>query len=641
MKNRLKFITLGLLCGASLINTGCSDYLDVSDEVAQQLTKEEVFNSPGYTKRWHGGLFNCISEYSSISAPMSYAFSGVWSHICGETLITAGANSQRMIAGFTADGTSSFGQRWGGLYTQIRDAMIFLENAHAIGVNTDKEFISEVDINRMRAEAKFLIAYSYFSLFELYGPVPFLDKSVASDDPQLDFSRTPMDEFLAKVDNLLVEVINSGALPETLITKPNASGSERYKLSEIVRPTKTTALALRAKLWVYAASPLFNGGYAKAMQLTNADGIHIFSDNNSSKWATAKERLEDLFRDTDKKGHKLYEAKIDGSLDPDRSIYELFQNYNDEILWATGVNGYNPGDEMENNTRPRSMSSGWGHTCVTQNSVDAFFDENGLDIHDPGTVYKEEGFSQVINPCNEKKMVDTDIYGMYAKREPRFYAGVIYEGRSWYVQYWNGYTVSFAKGGSDDNTTGDSPRTGYLLGKFKNREITVDGQHVWDWARPSILFRLADFYLYYAEVLNEINPLDPKIIEYVDKIRYRAGIPGYQELKTQGKKNIIGDQILQRAAIHRERQVELFGEGTRYFDIRRWMVAGKGQEGDQTLVTGMNMNGPRRNGDQPGTFFERTVIENRAWKEEMYLFPIPDSEIQRSKGRLLVQNPGW
>lgn len=30
------------------------------------------------------------------------------------------------------------------------------------------------------------------------------------------------------------------------------------------------------------------------------------------------------------------------------------------------------------------------------------------------------------------------------------------------------------------------------------------------WSRPNILMRLADFYLYYAEVCNEIDPSDPK-----------------------------------------------------------------------------------------------------------------------------------
>lgn len=202
------------------------------------------------------------------------------------------------------------------------------------------------------------------------------------------------------------------------------------------------------------------------------------------------------------------------------------------------------------------------------------------------------------------------------------------------------HNQELAKGEGSDNSSGDNPRSGYLPTKMKNRQILYTGDYLRIWARPSILFRLADFYLYYAEVCNEINPDDPNIITYLDKVRERAGIPGYRELAQTNKKNIIGDQALQRKMIQRERQVELAMEGQRYFDIHRWMICGKGEDADQTVFYGMNMNGYK---DQPigasNSFFTRTVIENRVWNQAMYLYPIPQDEIQKSK--LLVQNPLW
>lgn len=69
------------------------------------------------------------------------------------------------------------------------------------------------------------------------------------------------------IDRLLEEVIQSGDLPPTLINAAIPDGNERYNLNEIVRPTRSAAIALRAKLWVYAASPLFNGGYAEALEV--------------------------------------------------------------------------------------------------------------------------------------------------------------------------------------------------------------------------------------------------------------------------------------------------------------------------------------------------------------------------------------
>ena len=639
----MKFTTnikvLATTCLFSCSLAGCSDYLDVSDEIAENLTLEEVFDNPNYMRRWHGNLFNCISEYSSIGRNQADGFSGVWVSMCVETTISS-AGWTEMTSGFTA-ATAPY-QRWTALYQYIRDAHIFLERVQPKGTINDQYQLTEADVKRMKAEAKFLIAYSYFSLFELYGAVPIVTGIANPEDKGLDYARSSVDEVVEYIDGLLAEVIESGDLPETIIKNPSATGNDKYNLNEIVRPTVTAAKALRAKLWVYAASPLFNGGYEEALQVTNTDGKQLFPAYDANKWNIAKERLEELFENTDQNGHKLFTVmNEDGTINPDESYYQLFQSYNDEILWATGDNLWN-GSTMEQNTNPRDCYTGWGYLGVSQELVDAYFVDNGLTIDDPGSGYREDGFTDVVNPCNENKRVDTGVFTMYANREPRFYASIGYEGKSWHIQPIGrpDYTIGFAKGEGCDNSSADNPRTGYLPTKFKNRQILYTGDYIKQWARPSILFRLADFYLYYAEVCNEINPGDPNIITYLDKVRERAGIPGYQELARTNKKNIIGNQDLQRKMIQRERQVELAMEGQRYFDIRRWMICGEGEDADQSALHGMNMNGYK---DQPigsaTSYFNRILIESRAWRRSMYLYPIPQDEIQKSQ--LLEQNPLW
>ena len=635
--NKIKAATA--VCVLTFTLAGCSDYLDVSDEIAESLTLDEVFNTPTYARRWHANLFGCISEYSSIGRNQYDGFSGAWVSMCGETTISSGGWTE-MTSGFTA-ATAPF-HRWVALYEYIRDAHIFLERVQPLGSINDQYQLTEADVNRMKAEAKFLIAYSYFSLFELYGAVPVVTGIADPEDKGLDFARSSVDEVVNYIDGLLEEVIESGDLPETLIKDPSSEGNNKYRLNEIVRPTVTAAKALRAKLWVYAASPLFNGGYPEALEVTNTDGKQLFASYDANKWVIAKERLEDLFQDTDQHGHKLFTVtNSDGSVNADESYYQLFQNYNDEILWATGDNLWN-GRTMEENTNPRDCYVGWAYLGVSQDLVDAYFMDNGLTIDDPGSGYQENGFTDVVNPCNENKRLDTNVFNMYAHREPRFYASVGYEGKSWHIQPVGrpDYTIGFAKGEGCDNSSADNPRTGYLPTKFKNRQILLTGDYLKNWARPSILFRLADFYLYYAEVCNEIDPNDPNVIVYLDKVRERAGIPGYQELAQTNKKNIIGDQELQRKMIQRERQVELAMEGQRYFDIRRWMICGEGEDADQTVLHAMNMDGFK---DKPigssDSYFTRIVLENRAWRRAMYLYPIPQNEVQKS--RLLIQNPLW
>lgn len=636
MNQILKKLVL-LICVGGILTpfAACSDYLDVSKEIADNLTTEQVFNNPGYTKRWYSNIYNCITEFSETGSGASDGFSGVWCIYAGEVTTSASDLSSVMVSGFNAGNAPN--HRWGALYQRIRQAMIFINNAKPLGGSDDQTQLTESDINQMKTEAKFLIAYSYFSLFELYGPVPIVDEIADPSNQNLDYARVPVDKFIKYIDDLLKEVIDSEYLPETL-----SSENGQYNLNEIVRPTKVAAMALRAKLWVYAASPVFNGKYEEALTVKNKDGEPLYSAYDAGKWGTAKKHLENLFDFAEGKGHKLYYAKPDaeGVVDPNQSVYELFQYYNDEILWATGENTYGSAS-MENKSNPRDLYNGWSNISASQNVVDAFFCKDGLDIHE-SDLYKEDGFSDVVNVCNENKRLDKQICNMFVNREPRFYSAVIYEGKSWHIQPTNkpNYTVLFAKGEPNDNSKQEHPRTGYLLGKFKNRKLLNTGNYVKKWGRPSILLRLADFYLYYAEVCNEIDPGDPNVIKYLDLVRVRAGIPGYKELAATGKKNIIGNQVLQRKAIQHERQVELYAEGQRYFDTRRWMICGEGEDADQSVLLGLNMNGKSNVpiGD-PNSFFTRVVLENRSWRRAMYLYPIPLNEIQKS--RLLVQNPLW
>ena len=132
--------------------------------------------------------------------------------------------------------------------------------------------------------------------------------------------------------------------------------------------------------------------------------------------------------------------------------------------------------------------------------------------------------------------------------------------------------------------------------------------------------------------MNEVNPSDPRILEYVDKVRERAGIPKLTDIKPE----IAGDYNAQAEAIRRESRVELCTEGQRYFDVRRWMLAeteGYKQGGD---FHGMNMNGEKNN---KNAFYERVAYETRLWDRKYYLQPIAFTELQNS--RELVQNPGW
>lgn len=631
-------VTLGFIGAA----TSCSDYLDISNELNKSASIDDVFESAGYTRSWYGSIYTHLSDYSEVA---SGAFQNPWSNMCGEISAQMASTKDVMVAGYTA--SSAQYHRWSAIYKDIRQALIFLKRGKAVGSNSDA--ITEEQMARMKAEVKYLMAYYYFSLFELYGPVPIVTEIDDASYPEItDYKRPSVDQMVEYIDSLLNEVITDENLPNSVITAKTNGVGTAFNTNEVVRPTKVTAMALRAKLWVYAASPLFNGGYQAAMKLKDADGNALFPDKNPDKWNTAKKHLEDLFTLAEEEGHSLYEVQVSGTNQPPQSLYKLFQVYNQEILWCNTNNSYSLEYNMDKRTTPRDVNSCYGTIGPSQEAVDMFFMNNGLSIKDKDSKYKEDALVQVLNTAyadDGSTRADNNVYNMYANREPRFYIAVNYQGKSWYKPFMikpenANYALDFSMNGGAGPSSNDTPMTGYMLGKFKNRTINHASSDPRVWKRVSIIYRLAEFYLFYAEVLNEIDPNDFRIIEYLDKVRIRAGIPGYKELAQNGTKSIIGDYKTQLEAIQKERFVELYCEGQRYFDIRRWMICGPNQAADQTKFSGMNEYGePDLNaGDK--SFFKRTVLEKRMWDDRMYLYPIDQNVIQLSKG-LITQNPGW
>lgn len=635
-----KFVTT-ILVGVGLSLSGCADYLDVSDELASNLTMEEAFGNVKYTKGWHANIFNCVSEYSRIFDSPS-GFSNPWFFLCGEGAVNHNVGKTEMMNGFNASNANF--HRFSPLYQYIRQAYLFLANVKPIGVATDKEKLTEEEVNRMKSEAKFFIAYSYFSLFELYGPVPIIEELVDPNATSFDYPRASVDEMVNYIDNLYQEVLDENYLPETLETVDKITGKVSENMNEMVRPTKAVVLALRAKLWVYAASKLFNGGYKEALELIGPDGKHLFPSYDKGKWETAKKHLETFLRFAEEKGYELYRFyNEDGTENPNQSVYRLFQEWNKEIIWATSNTDMNSVDGgLDRRCRPTDILDGWSGVSVSQQAVDAFFTKNGLDIHEDPE-YDETGFTDIENPCAYvQPQIDKHIFNMYVNREPRFYNSITFQGKSWHIQPEEGWAVDFSVNGNNStNIAWREHYTGYLLYKRSNHEMYPAGSYLRSYARPSILLRLADFYLYYAEVCNELNPSDPNVIKYLDLIRERAGIPGYKKLQETGKKTgVIGNYEAQAKAIRRERQVEFFSEGQRYFDIRRWMICDKGEEADQTVYYGMNVQGEASlPPSDPNSYFRRVLTRNHQWVHAMYLYPLPHTEVVNSPS--MVQNPGW
>lgn len=602
--------------------TSCVDYLDKEPDT--ELTLPMVFEDKTRIEGWLANV------YSHVPDPYwGYARKLGWDILSDD--MTASERWRQwdwkvipMLLGEWTPSTDWDGNYWARLPQLIREANIFIENVHPL----PEQGISATEVTYMKAEMRFMIAYYYYLLSNTYGPVPFKPNYIAPTDfnlADLMEGQRPYYEVVDWVDKELKEVAE--ILP--------AKYTEARKYG---RATSIMCLAVRARMLLFAASPLVNGNPDYANH-KNKDGENLFSTTeDKSKWAYAAQACKELIDAAEAAGHKLYtENNPDGTIDPFMSYQNLFltryDEGNTEILFARpGGSEYG---EYEKYATP-AASGGSGGLGVTQSLVDAFFTENGLPINDDSE-YVESGFSG-SDETRDNTVWDTEVnggaitksgtYNMYCHREPRFYITVSYNN-SYFTQ--EKRLFNFFNGSADNPHTHDAPQNGYLIRKKISPDLNVkQGTYKY---RPGIVYRLGEAYLNYAEALNESDPGNGDILVYLNKIRERAGIRQYTTGATD--ENYIhvdlNDQAEMRKLIRAERRVELSCEGIRYDDLRRWKEAENVLNGD---FYGMNFSGK-----DPSSFYVRTPYLKRVYKKAYYWFPIHQSEMD--KNDKLVQSPYW
>ena len=603
--------------------TSCVDYLDKESDT--ELTLPMVFEDKTRTEGWLANV------YSHVPDPYwGYARKLGWDILSDD--MTASERWRQwdwkvipMLLGEWTPSTDWDGNYWSRLPQLIREANIFIENVHPL----PDQGISATEVTYMKAEMRFMIAYYYYLLSNTYGPVPFKPNYIAPTDfnlADLMEGQRPYYEVVDWVDKELKEVAE--ILP--------AKYTEARKYG---RATSIMCLAVRARMLLFAASPLVNGNPDYANH-KNKDGENLFSTTaDKTKWAYAAQACKELIDAAEAAGHKLYtEKNDDGTIDPFMSYQNLFltryDEGNTEILFARpGGSEYG---EYEKHATP-AASGGSGGLGVTQSLVDAFFMENGLPINDDNSEYVETGYS-VSDETRDNTVWDTEVnggaiskkntYNMYCHREPRFYITVSYNN-SYFTQEKREF--NFFNGSADNPHTHDAPQNGYLIRKKISPDLNVkQGTYKY---RPGIVYRLGEAYLNYAEALNESDPGNGDILVYLNKIRERAGIRQYTTGATDD--NFIhvdlNDQAEMRKLIRAERRVELSCEGIRYDDLRRWKEAENVLNGD---LYGMNFSGKDNS-----SFYVRTPYLKRVYKKAYYWFPIHQSEID--KNDKLVQSPYW
>src|SRR5690606_21855580 len=396
----------------------------------------------------------------------------------------------------------------------------------------------------------------------LYGPVPIITNSFQPSD---DFSNVKRNT-LSECFEYIVERCDHATelLPMTV---PSASKG---------RVTGAAALALKARVLLYAASPLFNGN-PDYMGFTDSEGTQLFPTYNAQLWQRAADAAKASIDRSEAAGYRLYRSANNDPLQNYRQVFT--ERHNSEVLFARNL-GVHSWQEMAG--APNS-EGGWSGLCPLQSLVDAYemadgstpitgYGADGEPIINNDSGYKEDGYANDAHPLG---YYPAGVRNMYVNRDPRFYATVNYNGAVWrgrQLEFWNSGAEGKSKGGAELYTV-----NGYLLRKFMDEQnVNIrEGRFV---LKTWVYFRLAEQYLNYAEALNEAQGPVADVYTYVNAVRERSGMPGLAPGLTQ-------EQM--REKIRHERRIELSFETHRYFDTRRWLIA---EETNKINLYGMNIH---------------------------------------------------
>lgn len=606
--NRKQYKIFGLVSIILLSFSSCQKgFLDqVPDD---RLTIEQVFKRLQPSEEYLANVYSYIKDESYITnnAP--------WIGLSDEGDVTydrPGYLTFLMNLGNWNPASGYYDNYYTDYYKGIRSATTYINNIDGNPqLETNKKVIR-------KAEARFVRAYLYFMLLRTWGPVTILGEDLIpgdlnTGDPLLTLPRNSYDECVDYIVNELD--IASQDLPLHFTTQENL---------DYGRATKMACLALKSRVLLYAASPLFNGN-TEYSGFRNLDGKNLISQQyDAQKWEKAAKAAKDIIN---MDMLSLYKKNSGGTFSPLISYRDVFLDaWNSEWIFARILNNLSG---YERALSPR-LANGFCSTGPTQQMVDAYFMANGLKpitgynsdgspIINAASGYTETGFSTVQGVANTSNM--------YANREPRFYVSVNYNNAPW-INTSEGVKIiqTYNTGESGPAGSWDHSRTSY----FGRKNVSPGSNPktgVYD-KRPYIMMRYAEILLNYVEALNEYDKDNADILKYLNLIRERAGIPQYGQ--GVNPLPIPANQAAMREAIRAERRVELAFEHHRYFDTRRWKIA---EQTDGGPMYGMNIL------ENPPAFYKRVVFETRVFRKSFYFFPIPQTEINKNTN--MVQNPFW
>ncbi len=555
--------------------------------------------------------------------------------ICDEAMFThAGRNINTFMEGSESPGAlawKSSTYEWGNMYLAIRAANIAIENLPS------STFSDDALRERLLGEAHFLRAYYYHQLVRYYGGVPIIDRSYGLDD-EYSIPRSTFEECV----NFIVGDLDQAA---TLLDgKPETPG----------RASRLAAMALKARVLLYAASDLHDAATAKAKSgdlnsYSNIELVAYTGGDRAARWRAAQAAAKAVLDAG--AGYKL-------ELAAPVSAEEGQQNYVSIAMGGKSAVG----------DAAAAVELIFQRTHTPQYTVEDNWPLGGIHYginNGPNGYHNWAGNTPIQQLVDDYEMMDGSRFDWnnanhaadpYANRDPRFYATIMYDGATWkprpsdvtaldpadqlqtgYYDDGNGGLLNGIDTRESTIENWNGSRTHYYTRKFIDPNPALPDDQSNAQVIPWPFIRYTEMALNYAEASIELGE-EQVARDWINKIRFRAGMPAIDD---------SGDALRQR--LRNERRVELVYEEHRYHDGRRWMIGdqlGRGVKAinvQATLKPGKSPLVPYRHDksvyDYAYTVYDNTENETRVWRDKMYFRPISRDEINRNE--LLVQNPGY
>jgi hypothetical protein len=597
------------------------------------LTQSLIFSDSAYTV---GFLANIYSNVDFATSPSRFAFTtpAGTSITCGgldaasdesevsndyatvALYFAIGAVDQNNVVDASSGASDGQADAYGTCYNEIRAVNQLL-------ANISKAPLLATTKTQIKAEATFLRAYYYFILLEHYGGIPIVGNKLYNYTQTVPATRSTFSQCVTYISQQL----DSAAL----VLPYNQTGQN------LGRASGGACQALKARLLLYAASPLFSvsgniAGSAGAFPNPKLAPLvgYVGSDSTATRWTLAMNAAYAVI------SSGQFALSTDSAYLPGYGEVKAFQN-----IFSQGGQGrkvtnleyifpfmLNPGSTYLPNLFNPPSRAGADGAFPYESTVEAFPMINGLAITDPASGY--------------------DANNPYANRDPRLNASIIYNGsllgnRNQYGQI-EGYSpvnvaipvVNGVKGSGTEDAVYQGTKTGYYCNKMVNPySAAASGLNEPDNTMIPIL-RYTEVLLNYAEALNEVSGPVANVYAILVAIRQRAGI-------LPGSNNLYGlaqgmSQPQMRTAIQNERQVELAFEGNRFFDVRRWLIAPTTENAAENCME-VDVNSSTTSTAPATITYTQFLVRKHIFTAKMYFWPFPQLEV--GKGNGLLQNPGY